>query len=438
MNKVSERYETMVKSKSEKAKERTAKSAEAPPVEMTILDSVGSNCWPANRVPGAEMPPPELPAVHESEPKKVPQLANLRTKMQRDPQNGQNALAFLKAVISARSFVAVDSFEGRTILGLVPAIVGGGTANAVQVLRQIGALVANSYPFVLRNAVNCVAAFDLLSKKPEGLLVIRQLLQLWSEIFSLPRTEGKKELLAFMVGTNALRRICLVIESVSASDLKAESVKQLTIELINFVAVIAAFLRVEANEEAALIIYHSFLSFLVILGMEPTLLAVDISVKTIRILSHITLLSDDVVASIDQHNAAMLVQTLKVFLAAKNTTLAPVLHELIVLYGLLCGRSAILRESCCWLPPPTVLDRLCQLPLNYFMHKTQSTILLPTIIACCIDSVENSSFVETAVNKRVLVKFIQEMPLTGADIAAPHLRIPVDRRNDLIALFSQP
>jgi hypothetical protein len=170
--------------------------------------------------------------------------------------------------------------------------------------------------------------------------------------------------------------------------------------------------------------------------MGPTLLPVDVSVKIVRVLSQITLVSDEVVASIDQHLAAILVQTLKVYLGIKNETLVPVLHELIVLYGLLCGRSAILRESCRWLPPPTVLERLCGLPQAYFMQKPQNSILLPTIIACCIDSVENSSFVATAVNRRVLVKFIQEMPLKGADIAAPHLRIPVERRDDLIRLFS--
>jgi hypothetical protein len=235
-----------------------------------------------------------------------------------------------------------------------------------------------------------------------------------------------------------LKQICLVVEKVSATDLETEPVRQFVIELIYFLGVVAGFLRIEANIEAALAIYHSFLCFLTVLRMGPTLLPVEVCVRIVRVLSQLTLLSDEIVISIDHRKTAILVHTLKVFIGLENYILAPVLHELIVLYGLLCGRSGMVKESCCWLPPPTLLDGLCGLPLSYFTQKPENSILLPTILACCIDSVENSWLVETAVNHRLLVRFIQEMPVNGADIASPHLRVPLNRRMDLIRFFSRP
>ena len=81
-------------------------------------------------------------------------------------------------------------------------------------------------------------------------------------------------------------------------------------------------------------------------------------------------------------------------------------RHLIVLFGILCKESNIVRESCVWPPEPTVLQLLCALPLEFFIKKDGAAVLLPTIAALCNGNDANTKYVMENINTSLIVKFL--------------------------------
>lgn len=55
---------------------------------------------------------------------------------------------------------------------------------------------------------------------------------------------------------------------------------------------------------------------------------------------------------------------------------------------------------------PTVLQLLCTLPFQYFSNPTLTSILYPTLLACCSNNTHNRVLVESEICFDVCIKFL--------------------------------
>ena len=57
--------------------------------------------------------------------------------------------------------------------------------------------------------------------------------------------------------------------------------------------------------------------------------------------------------------------------------------------------------------PPTVLQQLCCLPFQYFSDPRLTTVLFPTLIACCYNNASNTVILEQELSATLLANYIQ-------------------------------
>lgn len=62
-------------------------------------------------------------------------------------------------------------------------------------------------------------------------------------------------------------------------------------------------------------------------------------------------------------------------------------------------------------------------------------MLVPTLVACCIDSDENTRIVLESVNGIFSAKFVKAMDVDDTNVSAPHHRIPVEKVAEIVQLF---
>ena len=259
---------------------------------------------------------------------------------------------------------------------------------------------------------------------------------------SVPMTRQEAELI---VPRPALKPVKSMIDTdamvIDTLDTVNEHVKVVVEYVIGLIGAIANYLKKERDEFDNVIsqlVIPSLMSFLSIMSMDPEGCPVNTVVKVVKTVSVLAVCRPvPVKEAIDEQNVAALVQVMKVFLGSSAAQLVPVTHELIILFGILCRQSPMIRESCCWVPPPTVLARLCNLPMAYFIQEKLSNVLLPTLIACCIDSETNTQLVCESVNGAMLVKYMENMKSIPGDISSPQYRIPESRKLEIIQMFKQ-
>jgi hypothetical protein len=236
-----------------------------------------------------------------------------------------------------------------------------------------------------------------------------------------------------------LRTLCGFFEIAGGQQLQPE-VAELIVLVIELLRTAVAFMhRKSVDCGFPAVVAPAILAFFRSAVVSPQRFKVEVLVSAARVLSSLAVdFGAAVVAAVDEQLAASLVHDLKSLLASGGTALMPVTHELIVLFGLLCRWSPVFRESCRWLPPPALLTQLCNLPLAYFVQKEQAKILVPTIVACCLDTDENARIVLQLVSGILIAKFIREMTVADSGIGAPQHRIPVERRAELAQFFTKP
>ena len=452
MNKATQRYEEMVRDKSEKAKERTvAKSPETPspqqrknrmkPSETAVLDAIVHNQWPVKDEDVALVMVPEVPEYDDREPRKITQLLNLKAKMERGDRSPQTVLSYLKAVIANNGSIPVSSYEGKILREIILEMVRSNASNLNQVVRQVASVLSSSFSFGIQIALDCANEFCDLCTKRDTLPIIKEMINLMTEIFKVANNDGRKLLLGFLKESRCLERICFVVESLNGGGIRNEHVKVVVEYVIGLIGAIANYLKKERDAFDNVIsqnVIPSLMSFLSIMSMDPEGCPVNTVVKVVKTVSVLAVCRPvPVKEAIDEQNVAALVQVMKVFLGSNAAQLVPVTHELIILFGILCRQSPMIRESCCWVPPPTVLARLCNLPMAYFIQEKLSNVLLPTLIACCIDSETNTQLVCESVNGAMLIKYMENMKSIPGDISSPQYRIPESRKLEIIQMFKQ-
>lgn len=95
-----------------------------------------------------------------------------------------------------------------------------------------------------------------------------------------------------------------------------------------------------------------------------------------------------------------------------------------------------MKESVQWEPPaPTVLSTLCAMPICYIIKPEQALVLIPTIVACCIDNKENCEFVKKNINGAFIVKFFQDVKSDPKNLFSAYYRVEKEKVPDVIELF---
>lgn len=88
--------------------------------------------------------------------------------------------------------------------------------------------------------------------------------------------------------------------------------------------------------------------------------------------------------------------------------LESLLHEVILLLGYFAVLSPdnqmVIQSGEC----PTLLQILCTLPFEYFSDPRLTTVLLPTLVACCYGNLENRAILEQELSPVLLANFIEE------------------------------
>ena len=90
--------------------------------------------------------------------------------------------------------------------------------------------------------------------------------------------------------------------------------------------------------------------------------------------------------------------------------LMPLLHETLLLLGQYTLGNAYNAEVLRWRwgEHPTMLQRLCSLPFEYFCHPQLRRVLLPTLLAGCLHDVPNFRILSQRLSAQHLVRFVRE------------------------------
>ena len=91
-----------------------------------------------------------------------------------------------------------------------------------------------------------------------------------------------------------------------------------------------------------------------------------------------------------------------------------ILEQTIVLMGYYARGSTERQQSLHWGSHPTPLQRLCNLPFQFFSLESSKEILFPTLISICHQDERNRSVVEDEISTGMLHKFIQDRMVDGA------------------------
>ncbi|XP_064475100.1 S phase cyclin A-associated protein in the endoplasmic reticulum-like isoform X2 [Ornithodoros turicata] len=88
--------------------------------------------------------------------------------------------------------------------------------------------------------------------------------------------------------------------------------------------------------------------------------------------------------------------------------LEDLLHEVVLLVGYFAVLSPdnqmVIQSGEC----PTLLQILCTLPFEYFSDPKLTTVLLPTLVACCYNNAENCAILQQELSPVLLANFIEE------------------------------
>lgn len=86
----------------------------------------------------------------------------------------------------------------------------------------------------------------------------------------------------------------------------------------------------------------------------------------------------------------------------------PLLQELILTIGYYTLQNERNQEILQWGKSPTILQRLCSLPFQYFSQDYFKAVLFPSLISACFQNQRNKAILEQEMNADFLRTFIQD------------------------------
>ncbi|OHT03675.1 hypothetical protein TRFO_28866 [Tritrichomonas foetus] len=475
MIKVTKKYEDMVRDKRKKAKERsTIKTPASPDIhgspksknrrspriikDTSVIDAISHGELPGDFLDiGDEfsdsIPAVELPEFPEPETNPSAVMKSIISKMGHDENSSQLAINYLKAVQDQKTNIKWNSEEGQLIRGSLQNMIYSNLPNTNQLIHHVVGMAPNSYPFALHVAFECISSFRQFCYRQDSLSATNELLTLWKTLLSDNfENEPKPLLIAQLARHGVLMKLCFVLEASTTSDLRNDSLRQLSLSILGLLDSITSFCHSNFNllsnneskeifEKAAFdCVVPGLLSFLSNCAADPKLVSVDSIISAVRVYSMIAIDFHDFLSNfLEKENVKSISCIFDAFCTPNNNNSnggfgsVRVVHDMIVLIGLLASASPLVKEFC--LSKSKVLSTLCSLPLSYFIKPAESVIVIPTIVACCIDSQENIDFVKKNINGAFIVKFLEEMKNDSPEIYAPRFRIASDKVGSIIEAF---
>jgi len=406
---------------------------------MTLLQSIGCGRLPGDLFCDDDIPEFDstipIPVIVETPTKLSSQLSSMLQKIRQDSADPSSLLRFLKAVVEQKSQISAYDPNAEIIVIKIRDLLNENAPIAEQALHHISTMLARgsiSLPF--RIGIETLSLFPLLCEKHNSLKSVSEFLSLWKGLLS-PKIpiEARSYFLKRLSHSVVFDRICFVISAVTIEDFENESLKGILNECIQLLLSTAnCFFEFPKQFEDVReyivecidrIIGPSLLTFLTMMSVSDIKAPYPTLIEASRTLSLFTICFGEIVSSfIDDQIASTTNKFMRAFLSSTKVP-RELVHEIILLYGLLCHNSSTMMESCCWVPTPTVLSLLCTQPLVYFLKSPNSEVLIPTLIACCRDSPVNTSFVLQNVNGKILSKYLSKDLEEFSGVFAPLYRI---------------
>lgn len=475
MNKVTQRYENMVQEKREKAKERTTlKNTNTSPdcspksrrqcSKLSVIDAISQGQLPgefldigdeySNSIPAVELP--EFPEYEEGQNQgqknsQNPSLRSIAVKLDHDDLNPQAAISYLKTASEQKCYIKWDSNEGQTIRDTLQNMIYTNIPNSNLLIHNVISVADISYPFALHVAFECVSSFHQICYKRDTLSTTKELLALWTLILKVEQhsdqIEPKTLLVGHLIRHGVLMKLCYVLEISTAANSRNDSLRALTQQILLLLEACAIHIHYHfsvCNSEFIDIFGHASIDFIIpglrnFLGnciQNTKLYSPQMEIIAINIYQIIALYFPSFLDKlIDEDYAKNVANLLQTFYNQKPQNIQ-IVNELILLIGLLCKNSKLMKESVQWEPPaPTVLSTLCAMPICYIIKPEQALVLIPTIVACCIDNKENCEFVKKNINGAFIVKFFQDVKSDPKNLFSAYYRVEKEKVPDVIELF---
>lgn len=450
---VSKRYENMVKTRSERARERSSVKSESPvsprKQRSTILQAISQGRLPFSK-PSEDIETPELVQLDEKGAQEYQVSSSLLDKIKREA-SVDSALKVLKLVMNQKRPILRSSECGVALRKTIVHTLGEKCSD--QLIRQLKMMLPKSLAFVFSVVMECVTVFSKFCYKTDSLRTTIELLQLCTAIIDVKVDDehldnAKTQLIIHLAKGGVFDRPCITwFDSVVDNDFQGAQLKNLIQSMIGLIHAVALYLHSDSvisnelqeclEETICSVFYPGLVSCIGMCTAEVPLVDENLAAVVVKTLSLFVIDFPDLVEQfVDEQSSAALIKVMKQ-LITNNSVLT---DDLIVLVGLICRWSETMRESCVWAPAPTLLSKLADRPLNYFIQKTEQTVLIPTLVACCIDSEVNQAYIQNTVNGLLIAKYLEStttLPVTN-DIRNPLMRIPKERIPEMITLFRKP
>ena len=463
--KISKRHEEMIKKAQERAHERANLKGSPNKIKklsnrfmknnsMTLLESIGCGQLPGilfieEDISDSDDYIIKLPEIIEKTPIFSQQLQNLIQRIINDPNDIQLTLKCLKMISDQSTIILMNSELSEIISKQLQNLILENSPLTEQIIRHINNLLnKGSIGFSFKISIVTISMIKNLCEKQDSLRNIKEMISLWTNLLNLNiSNEFKSFLIEKLCHSIVFDRLCFLLSSVSFNDLSNDLLKLILDQIISLFKSISLIflnnnnlekLKLSFSESLDRIIGPSLITFLLMMSINLNEFTLKLITQISNIISTFTIEFPDTFTNfLDEQTASSALKVIKSILNHSNYSTSETSHELIVLFGLLCKYSNIMRESCFWGPLPTVLSLLCKLPLGYFIKKPLNDILIPTLISCCINSEINLNYILENINGTLILKYLQKEFIKNNDIFNPYYRINLNEINNFILKFSK-
>ena len=92
----------------------------------------------------------------------------------------------------------------------------------------------------------------------------------------------------------------------------------------------------------------------------------------------------------------------------RKSSASKLLNEVILLVGNFVVLNSSNQSVLHWGKSPTILEKLCQLPFNYFFEDELQKVLNPTLLAACFENDRNREVIERNVSLKFVCKYLEK------------------------------
>lgn len=455
---IKKRHDEMVRTSQEKARERTISKSSPTNLRqrkmavkkgaITLAEALRAGQIPGDFAENAENEDTfDYPKLQEPKESLSQHAIETINRIESDPTDPKNTARFLKLVSDYRSSLCSSSRAGLALIKSLKECIRSNANSIDTMIRHVTQIADTSLPFAVHVGVEAISVFPSLCKHTNSLNTIKELITLWTRILDAKNPLNIRIFFVERLSQSAaLDGICFLLGQCSVDDLSSSKILMALIasDVSLLQAMADLFFNTTFSEDVNSVgidcisraIGPSIIDFLNAMSIDTAKAPHDIiSQATIALSTFIAGIPGSAEQFIDENIAAEINSVMRAFLSSSAPCTAG--KHLIVLFGLLC-KSNTVKESCLWLPSPTVLDLLCGLPLEFFIKRDGAAVLLPTIAACCSGNEENLKYIMNSahVNESLVAKFLARATAIPNNILSIEHRVSKEDINVLIEKFS--